>query len=73
MTDEQLEQLKQFEFLPDDCVIDDQLAALLFNVSVWTLRRTNPIPKIQLSVRRIGRRVGDIRLKLRGGSTAAAA
>ena len=66
MTSEQLEQLKRFEVLPDDCVVDDHLAALLFNMSVWTLRRHNPVPEIRLSARRLGRRAGDIRRKLRG-------
>jgi hypothetical protein len=72
MTNEQLEQLKQFDVLPDDCVVGDPLAALLFNMSVWTLRRTNPVPRIQLSERRIGRRAGDIRRKLRGEQATAA-
>ncbi len=72
MTDEQLEQLKRFEHLPDDCVVGDPLAALLFNMSVWTLRRTNPVPRIQLSARCVGRRAGDIRRKLRGAPSAQA-
>jgi hypothetical protein len=71
MTDEQLEQLKRFEQLPDDCVVRDPVAALLFNMSIWTLRRTNPVPKIQLSARCYGRRAGDIRRRLRGEQTAA--
>jgi hypothetical protein len=71
MTGEQIDRLKQFDVMPDDCVVDDHLAALIFNMSVWTLRRSNPVPKIQLSARRIGRRAGDIRRKLRGEPVAA--
>jgi len=71
MTNEQLEQLKRFESLPDDCIVDDYLAALLFNTSVWTFRRANPVPKIQLSSRSYGRRAGDLRRKLRGEAAAA--
>jgi hypothetical protein len=73
MTSEQIEQLKRFENLPDDCIVRDPVAALLFGVSVWTLRRTNPVRKVQLSARCYGRRVGDIRRKLRGELTAPAA
>jgi hypothetical protein len=71
MTNEQIEELKRFELLPDDCIVDDYLAALLFNTSVWTFRRRNPVPKIQLSARSFGRRVGDLRRKLRGEAAAA--
>jgi hypothetical protein len=71
MTNEQIEQLKRFEAYPDDCIIRDPVAALLLGMSVWTLRRANPVPKIQLSARCYGRRAGDIRRKLRGEAVAA--
>jgi hypothetical protein len=66
MTDEQIEQLKRSEVLPDDCVIDDPLAALMLNMSVWTLRRNNPVPPVRLSARKCGRRLGNIRKRIRG-------
>ncbi|HJY92903.1 MAG TPA: hypothetical protein VJ255_21635 [Candidatus Acidoferrum sp.] len=66
MTSEQLEQLKRFESLPDDCIVRDPVAALLLDTSVWTLRRNNPVPKIQISARCYGRRAGDLRRKIRG-------
>ena len=66
MTNEQIEQLKRSAALPDDCVIDDPLAALMLSVSIWTLRRNNPVPPIQLSARKRGRRLGDIRKLTRG-------
>lgn len=73
LTDTQLQFLKRFDDLPDNCVIKDPLAALVLSTSVWTLRRSNPIPKIQISERCYGRRVGDIRRKLRGELAAPAA
>jgi hypothetical protein len=73
MTTEQLEQLKRFEVLPDDCIVDESLSALILGISVWTLRRNNPVPRIQSSARRFGRRAGDIRRKIRGEFTAAPA
>jgi hypothetical protein len=33
---------------------------------VWTLRRENPVPARQISERKRGRRVGDLRAKVRG-------
>lgn len=72
MTDEQINQaLQTFPSLPDDCVVRDAIAAKLFSTSVWTLRRTNPVPRIQISARCYGRRAGDIRRKLRGEPIAA--
>ena len=73
MTNEQIEQLKRSAALPDDCVIDDPLAALMLSVSIWTLRRNNPVPPIQLSARKRGRRLGDIRKLTRGELAAPAA
>ena len=71
MTSEQLQQLKNFDALPDDCIVGDGIAALVFGISVWTLRRRNPIPRIQLSERKYGRRAGDIRRKVRGETATA--
>ena len=55
-----------FDQLPDDAILNDYAAARILGVSVWTLRRTAPVPKRQISERRYGRRVGDIRAKVRG-------
>jgi len=66
MTNEQLEQLKRSAALPDDCVIDESLAALMLDMSVWTLRRNDPVPPIRLTARKIGRRLGNIRQLIRG-------
>jgi hypothetical protein len=47
--------------LPDAAIIPDQAAAKLLGISVWTLRRNNPVPPIDTSPRRRGRRLGHIR------------
>jgi hypothetical protein len=47
--------------LPDAAIIPDQAAAKLLGISVWTLRRNNPVPPIETSPRRRGRRLGLIR------------
>jgi hypothetical protein len=60
------ERLAEYPLLPDDSVIPDRVAAKVLGISVWTLRRENPIPPVQVSERRRGRRVGDIRAKVRG-------
>jgi len=63
--------LQAFDSLPNDAVVSDRIAAEILDISIWTLRRNNPIPAIQVSERRRGRRVGDIRAKVRGESKAA--
>lgn len=50
--------------LPDMAIIPDLAAAKALGMSVWTLRRNNPVPPYETSPRCRGRRVGDIR-KLR--------
>jgi hypothetical protein len=57
--------LKRFGDLPDDAVVDEHTAAVILNMSYWTLRRTNPVPQRRLSERRVGRRVGDLRNLIR--------
>jgi hypothetical protein len=52
--------------LPDDAVIPDPAAAIMLGVSVWTLRRNNPVPPIKISTQRRGRRLGDLRAFTRG-------
>jgi hypothetical protein len=58
--------VSKFDQLPDDAIVNDRAAAIILGVSVWTLRRTAPVPKRQISERCYGRRVGDIRAKVRG-------
>jgi hypothetical protein len=53
--------LERFDRLPDDAVIEDYAAAIVLNISYWTLRRNNPVPQRLISGRRSGRRVGDLR------------
>jgi hypothetical protein len=65
-TADQLKRLQQFDLLPDDCIVDEDLSALVLDISRWTLGRNNPVPRIQISPRRFGRRAGDLRRLLRG-------
>jgi hypothetical protein len=61
-------QLEHFDSLPDDAVLLDALAAKLLSISPWTLKRENPVPPVQVSERRRGRRVGDLRRLIRGST-----
>ena len=45
------ETLANFDKLPDDAIVLDQVAAKIFGVSIWTLRRSNPVPARQISER----------------------
>jgi len=60
--------LAEFDRLPNDAVIGDQIAAAVLGISVDTLRRSNPVPRRQISDRRVGRRVGDLRALSRGAA-----
>ena len=60
------EKIAAFDRLPDDAIVDDRVAGALLNMSPWTVRRTNPVPRRQTSQRRFGRRAGDLRNKIRG-------
>jgi hypothetical protein len=60
------EKLSEYDALPDDALVSDAVAAVLLSISVWTLRRENPVPARQISERKRGRRVGDLRAKVRG-------
>jgi hypothetical protein len=64
------ELLKRTASLPDDAVVDDRIAAILLNMSAWTLKKRAPVPRIQTSARRFGRRMGDIRRLVRDGASA---
>jgi hypothetical protein len=48
------------------------VVAELLGFSLRTLRRHQRIPRVQLSPRRVGRRVGDIRAHVRGVAQPAA-
>lgn len=62
--------LRRFDELPDDAIVTDKFAADLLGVSIWTLRRSCPVPARQISERRKGRRVGDLRKLIRGEKAA---
>ena len=65
------EKLAAFDTLSQDAIVSDAVAAEILSISIWTLRRENPVPKREISERRFGRRVGDIRAKVRGEPIAA--
>jgi hypothetical protein len=58
-----------FDRLPGAAIIPDPAAAKVLGMSVWTLKRNNPIPQFALSPRHRGRRVDDIR-RLQGVAAA---
>jgi hypothetical protein len=62
--------VSRFGSLPDDAIIIDPAAAILLGISIWTLRRNNPVPPVQITPSRRGRRAGDIRTLVRGGAAA---
>ncbi len=66
MSPSQREKLSGFDRLPDDAIVPDPVAAEILSISVWTLRRNNLVPARQISKRRRGRRVGDLRAVVRG-------
>jgi hypothetical protein len=71
LTPEKLELLEKVKSLPDEFIVSDEVCGLLLGgMSRWTVDRTNPVPPIQLSARKRGRRLGDIR-KFRGEPSAA--
>ena len=63
-------ELAQFDSLPNDAIVPDRVAAAILSISIWTLRRENPVPARQITERRGGRRVGDLRNKVRGAKAA---
>jgi hypothetical protein len=68
----EIERIKHFDTLPDDAVVSSKITAIMLDESERTLRRQPPIKRIQLSARRVGFRVGDIRALVRGTATATA-
>ena len=71
MSPAQITELSQFDSLPNDAIVPDRVAAAILSISIWTLRRENPVPVRQITERRYGRRVGDVRAKVRGEKVAA--
>ena len=65
-------QLAIFDELPNDALVTDEVAATVLGVSLCTVKydRTN-LPRRQISERRHGRRVGDIRALARGEAVTA--
>jgi hypothetical protein len=55
------EKLAEFDHLPDDAHVSEPIAAAVWGVSPDTYRREQPVPRRQLSKRRFGVRVGDLR------------
>lgn len=64
--------LKELDDRPDDAIIADPVAAVMLDISLRTLRRRNPVPCVRLSPGRVGRRLGDVRAKVRGATQSAA-
>jgi len=64
--------LQAFGLLPDDSIASPKMTAAVLNISDRTLRRSPPIPRIQLTAQRFGFRVGTIRQLIRGQFTRAA-
>jgi hypothetical protein len=63
-----LSAIKCFDHLPDDGVVSDRVVAAIFGISHRVARKPDalPIPKVRLTARKSGRRVGDIRKLARG-------
>jgi hypothetical protein len=58
--------LQAFERLPDDSIALPKMTAAVLDVSERTLRRSPPIPRVQITSQRFGYRVGNIRKLVRG-------
>jgi hypothetical protein len=56
--------IKEFDDLPDDAVVPRRVTAAVLHISERTVRRS--VPTVNLSQRRRGNRVGDIRAIARG-------
>jgi hypothetical protein len=66
-----LDLIRHFDELPDDAVVPLQVSRLMRGgVSEWTDRRNPKIKTIDLSAKRKGHRVGDIRAHNRGVKSA---
>ena len=63
-----LELVRNFDALPNDAVVPLSVSRILLGISEWTERRNPPLRRVQISQRRFGHRVGDIRALARGQS-----
>jgi hypothetical protein len=65
----------QFDHLPDDAIVTAKTAVVILGgaLTEQTLRRNPPITRRQVSQRRYGFRVGDLRKLIRGEVQPAAA
>jgi len=63
-----LKAASQFDQLPDDAIVTAKTAEIILGgtLTEQTLRRSPPIPRRQISQRRYGFRVGDLRALIRG-------
>ena len=61
---ELMDEITQFDDLPDDAVVPRRVTAAVLHISERTVRRS--VPTVNLSQRRRGNRVGDIRAIARG-------
>jgi hypothetical protein len=73
ITDKQLAALALFESLPDTAAVGLKCAALISGVSERTWRRAPPIRTFQLTPKKRGANVGQLRRLVRGELTAPAA
>jgi hypothetical protein len=58
--------VRRVDDLPDDAILPDPASAIVLGISLTTLKRLNPVPRIRISERVSGRRLGDIRALSRG-------
>lgn len=70
-----LKAASQFDQLPDDAIVTAKTAVVILGgtLTEQTLRRNPPIKRRQVSQRRYGFRVGDLRKLIRGEIQPAAA
>jgi hypothetical protein len=61
--------IENFDKLPDSAVLPTAVTAELFSLNPKTVR--DRIPTVQLSPKRLGQRVGDLRAILKGKATTA--
>ena len=64
--------VEQFDRLPEDALVTTRVMQRVLGgkISDRTIRRAPPVPRRQISERRFGFRVGDIRALVRGSQPA---
>jgi hypothetical protein len=72
MSSPTIEQLQNFDKLPNDAIVPPKITAAVLGISTRQLRRNPPIPKIKTGIRSCGYRAGSIRALARGESPQAA-